>query len=178
MSDARQGPQLGQLLAPEQTRDAIHVALCPLVARERLEPGEHVRIEEGEGAAAAPGQGVGIVDPFLVAAVEPGARFWLLLYPGSITSLRHEWTHPQLPLPEVAASEAWLRQLAEDSHTPYEKILEGALEGHILFGLETDGRIFAERHRDELERHLERVLGARVSERYIAFSCSCGYYQP
>ncbi len=46
---------------------------------------------------------VGIVDPFLQRSVLQGQRFYLCLFPGTVTSLRHVWTHPALEIkPPVA----------------------------------------------------------------------------
>lgn len=74
-------------------RDAIHIAMAPVVAAERLQPGQHIGLLD-DGRACASDKPIGIVDPFLVDAVLPGHRLWLFLYPGTVTSLRHDWTHP------------------------------------------------------------------------------------
>lgn len=90
-------PQLGQLVdACEKRRDAVHIAVAPMTAAVKLRPGEHVGFAKPDSFefAAAGDEPIGIVDPFLTADVEPGQRFWLFLYPGSITGLRHVWTHP------------------------------------------------------------------------------------
>lgn len=92
------GPILGSLIADESARrDAFHVAVAPVISSERLMPGQHVGlVDDGRVDRVAPGADpVGIVDPFLTEPVEPGQRFWLLLYPGSTESLRHIWTHPR-----------------------------------------------------------------------------------
>ena len=86
-------PTVGKLLDSTAGRDAIHFALAPVVAAERLLPCQRVQLDDAGRAVAGP-ESIGLVDPFLTAAVQPGERFWLFLYPGTITALRHVWVHP------------------------------------------------------------------------------------
>ncbi len=97
-------PNLGEQPGPDARRDAVHVAVAPMVARHVLEPGDAVAIHES-GQAISPinvdddpwgrprANAVGIVDPFLTETVHSGQRFWLFLFPGTVTGMRHQWTH-------------------------------------------------------------------------------------
>lgn len=90
-------PNLGQLAGPSARRDAVHVAVAPVVAAQDLDPGAHVGIrDDGKAYWCDPfaPPTVGVVDPFLTRRVKEGERFWIFLYPGTVTSLRHVWTHP------------------------------------------------------------------------------------
>ena len=88
--------RLGQLLGSREQRDAIHVAVLPCeTLGETLEPGQHVSIHHGCRASSSLPH-IGIVDPFLTHSVGPKHRFYVMLYPNTITSLRHEWTHPAI----------------------------------------------------------------------------------
>lgn len=73
-------PKLGELVTGDTGRDAIHIALLPRTAVRVLRPGEHMKY--------------GVVDPFLKEPVQPGQRYLLMLYPNTISDLRHVWTHP------------------------------------------------------------------------------------
>src|SRR6185503_14302303 len=116
---------VGKLLDKPEERDAIHIAVAPVIAGEPLQPGQHIGLQgtDTETATSEPSSGwIGIVDPFLPHLVNKGDRFWMFLYPNTITSLKHQWTHPAFG-PEVftgasknpaeaatmAASEQWLR---------------------------------------------------------------------
>ena len=85
---------LGTILEGPQHRDAIHIAVAPVVAEETLYPGQHIGrsgFDQGVNSKTTP---IGIVDPFLTHPVMFGQQFWIFLYPYTITSLRHAWTHP------------------------------------------------------------------------------------
>ena len=86
-------PQLGQFPNEDDRRDAIHIAIAPVVAGEDLQPGEHVGLSPDKKFVKTENS-IGIVDPFLKETVKAGQTFWLCLYPYTITSLRHAWTHP------------------------------------------------------------------------------------
>src|SRR5262245_28136818 len=103
---------LGMIIDEGAGRDAIHLAVEPIEAAEKLFPGQAIGLVDSKASANAPVK-VGIVDPFLDTPVFPGQRFWLVVYPRTIESLRHVWTHPAFadtapPKSDKTKSEAWL----------------------------------------------------------------------
>lgn len=90
--------KLGKLIEGEADRDAIHIAIAPVVAGEELTPGEHVGLLPDGRAGATGGvrvlKPIGIVDPFLTGNVVEGQKFWLCLYQQTVTGMRHYWSHP------------------------------------------------------------------------------------
>ena len=92
-------PVLGQLLTGTERRDAVHIAIAPVVCADHvLMPGEHVGLIPDSTTHVSGGEWtitcIGVVDPFLMEPVKYGERFYLFLYPNTVTSLRHLWTHP------------------------------------------------------------------------------------
>ena len=92
-------PQVGKLIGKEENvfRDAIHVAVCPVVANCTLGPGQRVgivkRTEQGDYVVGYSRDIIGIVDPFLSINVFEGERCWLFMLPNSVSNLRHAWQH-------------------------------------------------------------------------------------
>lgn len=91
-------PTLGVVLdgaAHTNHRDAIHIAIAPVKATCKLHPGQGIGFVNNTttdvGLVPYP---LGIVDPFIQSPIYPGDVFYMFLYPNTITSLRHEWTHP------------------------------------------------------------------------------------
>ncbi|MFP3645186.1 hypothetical protein [Paraburkholderia sp. SIMBA_054] len=96
---------LGMIHFKPEARDAIHLAVEPITAGERLRPNDDIGIYKGKAYQAGERQfagevvhvkALGKVDPFLPnnKFVTEGQRFWLVVYPRMITSLRHVWDHP------------------------------------------------------------------------------------
>lgn len=187
--------EVGKLIDGNAKRDAIHIAVAPVTTNERLSPGQPVGHSNGIASSQPPH--IGIVDPFLRGAVMPGDRFFMFLNPNTITSLRHEWVHPEFP--EVAvvasaaskeASEAWLRRFCESSDCPgYETVLAAAIGDHKANNGDdgynysrNDGEYLhfggSNAHGDippEFWTHVEVVTGQKIPQhqRASSFSCSC-----
>lgn len=185
---------LGTIIDATAGRDAIHLAVEPVEAGEKIFPGQHVSLTNGISKAS--GKLVGIVDPFLPGPVFPGQMFWLVVYPRQITSLRHVWEHPGFPasgLPEpglvapapevltrtsaeMKASEAWIENWASRFSLSYDEVIYGARDylkdGNYLSGGEL---LEGEYVPAEFWTHYERVTGETVEDRDRGtfFSCSC-----
>jgi hypothetical protein len=93
---------LGTIITEGEKRDAIHLGVENVIAATRLYPGYHVGWANKERTRvkvvdAYSDEAIGIVDPFLEDTINIGQRFWLIVYPRQITSLRHVWEHPSFP---------------------------------------------------------------------------------
>lgn len=89
--------EVGKILAEDAERDAIHVAVLPAYASVHLRVGDSVDLDDyGKAEPVENGKGIGIVDPFLKSSVLKGQRFYIFLYPNSITSMKHTWTCPSI----------------------------------------------------------------------------------
>lgn len=179
--------EVGILLTGSIGRDAIHIAIAPVVSADAmLMPGQRIKLLAGTAdqvVASSAKESLGIVDPFLTAPVTQGQRFYVWMHPNTITSLRHEWTHPvfdDLPAAAVSkkdSSEAWLRQFCASADCPdYETVIAAALDvddydEYIHFsGQDAHGEI-----PPEFWDHIEIVTGKTIPQqrRVSGFSCSC-----
>lgn len=177
---------LGKLVEPEQGRDAIHIAVTPVISASdlALAPAQGLVLATADDPeqviAARDAKPIGIVDPFLDGYVLKGQRFWMFLMPATITSLRHVWTHPAFP-PEgqiadadADRSEDWLREFIDTHDAPsYRTLIAAALSNDnddFLFigGEDARGEIPS-----EVWHHIEVVTGQKIKHRPSHFSCSC-----
>lgn len=179
-------PNLGQTPTSAHQRDAIHIAVLPMVSDEILDPGQSVALHDGKAVALRIGQKpVGVVDPFRAESILPGTTFWLMLYPQTITSLRHEWTHPAFPMAvsqnsDTSFSEMWLRVYAkkmncyDDEQKAYERLIEGIKSKQIYaYGSDLHG-LYELEDADELAAHATVVLGYPIKwDDDYTFTCSC-----
>jgi hypothetical protein len=156
-------------------RDAIHLAVEPVIAGEPLRPGQDITIRDGKAHGSngyMPDEKMlGIADPFLKSLILPGQKFWLVVYPRQITSLRHVWSHPDFeeatPQPvSVNFSEQYLRRFADDNGLEYDTLMRFAEDGWLPVG---DGISVPDGFWD----HYQNVVGYQVPQQHSYFSCSC-----
>lgn len=163
-------------------RDAIHLAVLPAIAAVRLGVGERVTFRDGK--AHPDRNGVGIVDPFLDRDVEIGEKFWYVLRPRQIASLRHVWSHPAFPdeapqnaLP-IGPSMAFMAEFAMSAAISVPVLMEAAKDWIDNWQTFSEGDSWRHDGRevpDEFWFHYERITGKPVptEKRQSFFSCPC-----
>lgn len=176
---------IGKLIDGEAHRDAIHIAIAPVVVSHAMNPGEEVSFvtpSDCRLVAAGLANKIGIIDPFLKKALKANDRCYVFLYPNTITSLRHQWTHPAFPAAEPvsvqakAEAVAWIEQFARDHGVSYDEMIEAAddwvrHEDYLIRGGQFEGCYVPE----EFWNYYEHATGKIVpnEKRGSFFSCSC-----
>lgn len=192
-------PQFGRLVPADfpDERDAIHIATAAVFATEDLNPGDHVGFttKDNDKMGRSEIAPLGIVDPFLPKPVKKGERFWVFLYPGTIQSLRHNWSHPSFDVrqqliraieetPAKKRMKAFTRELSGGhdyngnlyDEVTFEELIDRATQ------YVNGGEYWSEGDRfegqglyGEFWDDFEELTGLKVPEgdRYSFFSCSC-----
>lgn len=177
---------IGRLIEGFEQRDAIHIAVAPATAGCDLYPGQGVR-HNPLGEAIGHSNPIGIVDPFLKDKVRKGQRFWMFLNPGSITSLRHDWTHPEFkPEPEQAKvapgdkvrAGLWLKEFAQRERMDFGRladIMKNVEESGEAWCGDDDNQESFNDQKAELIHQWEVYTGRPMphSSNDVYFSCAC-----
>lgn len=175
--------KLGQLIEGVANRDAIHVAVAPVKANGRLEPGQRVGFmpDSREVVTANAERFIGIVDPFLQESVQPDQRFYLWLFPNTVSGMRHQWTHPDFDGPTLEASIKWVTDFAALIDQTYSSVMEAAGQ-YVQGGYDRYTYDNTESYKGYYDRwaefwpHYERITGKKVDDdekEACPFTCSC-----
>jgi hypothetical protein len=188
--------KLGEIITGRAERDAVHIAVIPLVASDdRLYAGQKVKLAFGSlelalSAAYNEDEAIGIVDPFLrrnYGEVKKGEQFWCFLFPGSVTGMRHHWQHPAFVNVPTASNEheQWIRRWAEEWNFNYDELIEAAITpgkfedyGRVVVARGIDLHSVDELNGDDVLfwEHLEAMTGETYSQSHrdgLGWSCSC-----
>jgi len=184
-------PNLSKHPTETDVRDAIHVAIIPVMSDVDLKSGQRVGFSGGK--ATKEGPVVGIVNPFIEGKVKAGTLFWLLLMPRTVTGMRHHWQHPLFEeMPSYKAkctkdeSERWIIDFINRSDCPSFDCLIAAATNSSMddsdyhIGYNNDGEYLSfygtDAHGeipDEFWDHVENYSGKSCPKRAKWFSCSC-----
>lgn len=169
-------------------RDAIHVAVVPLIVGEKyMRAGQLFRLRHNTHIALSAHteeDAVGVISPFLTEFIKEGDQVWGLLWPNSVTGMRHHWFHPMFDeaQPAQSESEQWLRDFADSWNFDFGELIENASN------VDSDWRYVTARgidlhSKEELDEdyylfwhHLEKFTGKKFSDEdkeNMGWSCSC-----
>jgi len=168
--------EIGKLITDSQERDAIHVAVAPVVAFGKLYPGNHIGFVKNDNrtVGATASKKIGIVDPFLTEPVDKGEQFWMFLYPNTITSLRHDWIHPEFREEDTARGNAiqWITKWALTNGISYEYAMQCGDNRDFFVGHDVDYSQIPEQFWDNYEIIRDTKVPKVIREETY-FHCAC-----
>jgi len=182
-------PKLGKLCNSESVKkDAVHIAIHKVVAERTLKPGQHVGIvstnvinNETVYVVGPSSKPIGVVDSYLKKNIEHGQLFYLMLYPGSITSLQHHWTHPDFieqqengMSVDKQKAKLYIQKEADRLLVNYDELMYHA-QDYIDHGnyWSEGGRFESEYINEEFWDYYKVLTGKEPKYRESFFSCSC-----
>lgn len=188
--------RLGKLIDDEKNpkKDAIHVAIIPLIAGQELYRGHKIKLKFNTLDVALDAEyddenAFGIVDPFLSDYYVPeGKKFYGLLFPGTVTGMRHEWQHPLFNQNQIKQDlnehEAWIRDFCDRWNFDYDELISAATsENKDPYGRYVVARGRDLHYKDELGEdhdafweHLAGLTGKVYNKDHkdgMGWSCTC-----
>lgn len=167
--------KFGKLITDKQEKDAVHIAVAPVVAGHKLEPGNSIGFikDDNRTVGTQAGKLIGIVDPFLTDIVKNGEEFWMFLYPNTITSLRHDWSHPEFTERGKNRQESinWITKWAARYGMSFERAMECGHEQDFFVG-----EVVYDQIPSEFWIHFEILTDIKVSDEVrneTHFHCAC-----
>jgi hypothetical protein len=173
--------KLGEILTGGEVRDAVHIAIAPVVAGEYLAPGAHVGVIEGQARTCK--EPIGIIDPLLKKPAQKGQRVYVWIYPNTVTGMTHHWKHPAFSelwgfIPKVSQVETWLRNHAQNIGISFETLMDGAknyieTSKYVFLGDETPDDVWT--YNDQFWEYYQEYTGEQVPEEKQTsfFRCAC-----
>lgn len=188
---------LGKKITTPQKRDCIHIAVIPVVLHDEYGyRGGQIGFRRDGKVSEDADDLIGVLDPFLTEDVGSGDTVWMYLKPGSITSLRHDWTHPGIPEEKPVYDQAtadlvadakgilatghpsgkWMHDYALELDLDYDELIDAgrdfiAHEGYLSKGSKFEGVTL----NPDFWIHFENITGEKAPQekRGSFFSCSC-----
>lgn len=187
---------VGKKLPEYVERDAIHIAVLPVVlgppVLDIYLSGDPVRFIGDSTILVTQcdehdSNSIGIIDPFIKEPPKEGDRVFVFMYPGTITGLRHQWSHPMVnddttPRSDLSAlrrvSELWLREFAARWCFDYDELIrDAASSGHrvLCAGRDMYGDL-SDSEKAMFWNHLSLVVGKVIDEEHreaTIWRCAC-----
>lgn len=117
---------LGQEPVELGQKDAVHVAIVSLRAGLLLKPGQPFNMKDGEAVPCNRQKSLGVADPFRSGNIMRGDVFWGLMNMDEISSVEHQWEHPDhtFEAPSQPASvNKYLQSYADELQIPYAALI-------------------------------------------------------